>query len=159
MNLQLGRLFQHVAWADQEVLTALEACAEPDPEAFKLLSHLLVAEHVWLCRIQSRDPGMNSVWPVQSASECRALSSQTRAGYQALLETTSEDQLREVVSYRNMKGEEFWTPLCDILLHVALHGAYHRGQIAAIMRRTGLKPMNTDFITFCRCNPLNPGAG
>lgn len=150
MNLQLDRLFQHAAWADQEVMAALEAGSEPESEAFKLFSHLLVAEYVWLCRIQSKDPDMNSVWPVLSASECRALSSQTRAGYQALLETTAEDQLMAVVSYRNMKGEEFRTPLCDILLHVALHGAYHRGQIASILRRAGIDPVSTDFIIFSR---------
>ena len=150
MNMLLGRLFQHVTWADQEVMSALESASQPNPEASKRLSHLLVAEHVWLCRIQGKGPNVNTVWPVMSASECRQLSSQTIAGYQSLLATITGDHLMDEVSYTNMKGEGFQTPLGDILLHVALHGAYHRGQIASNMRQTGIDPVNTDFITFSR---------
>ena len=155
MNAQLDRLFQHVAWADQEVLTALEQTGEPNPDAYKLLSHLLAAEHIWLCRIQSKALGALTVWSSLSASECRELSSHTRMGYQALIESLSEDQLLEKVPYQNTMGVEFQTPLGDILLHVALHGAYHRGQIASILRRAGLDPMNTDFITYSRQNDSN----
>jgi uncharacterized damage-inducible protein DinB len=36
------------------------------------------------------------------------------------------------------------------LMHVALHGAYHRGQIAQVIRQGGGEPVNTDFITFQR---------
>ncbi|MBN4081241.1 hypothetical protein JYT44_02630 [Caldithrix abyssi] len=37
-----------------------------------------------------------------------------------------------------------------MLMHLALHGEHHRGQIARIMRRSGDKPAVMDFITFCR---------
>ena len=40
--------------------------------------------------------------------------------------------------------------LGEILEHLHLHGAYHRGQIAAWMRWEGIAPVNTDFITFVR---------
>jgi uncharacterized damage-inducible protein DinB len=33
---------------------------------------------------------------------------------------------------------------------VALHGAYHRGQIAAALRGAGAVPEPTDFIAFAR---------
>jgi uncharacterized damage-inducible protein DinB len=38
----------------------------------------------------------------------------------------------------------------DTLFLVALHGAYHRGQIAALIRREGLEPVATNFIIFAR---------
>jgi uncharacterized damage-inducible protein DinB len=38
----------------------------------------------------------------------------------------------------------------DVLLHVALHGSYHRGQIAAAVRAAGGEPVNTDFVTWTR---------
>jgi len=156
MNAPLDRLFQHVAWADQETLRALEQASGPHPDAYKRLAHLLAAEHIWLSRIQSENSGGFPVWSALSAAECRDLSAHTLAGYRALLESTSEDQLLALVSYRNAKGIEFQTPLVDILLHVALHGAYHRGQIASALRQAGLEPTNTDFITFSRLGPLNP---
>jgi uncharacterized damage-inducible protein DinB len=54
------------------------------------------------------------------------------------------------VTYRNSAGREFASPVEDILLHVALHGAYHRGQIAAALRGAGAVPEPTDFIAFAR---------
>jgi uncharacterized damage-inducible protein DinB len=45
---------------------------------------------------------------------------------------------------------EFQTPIKDLLMHVALHGSYHRGQIAQALRLAGGEPVNTDFITFVR---------
>lgn len=38
----------------------------------------------------------------------------------------------------------------ESLLHVALHGTYHRGQIARELRRAGEESVNTDFIQFVR---------
>jgi uncharacterized damage-inducible protein DinB len=37
-----------------------------------------------------------------------------------------------------------------VLTHVVLHGAYHRGQIAADLRAAGLEPPYTDFIEAAR---------
>jgi uncharacterized damage-inducible protein DinB len=41
----------------------------------------------------------------------------------------------------------------DMLLHVALHGAYHRGQIALLVRAGGSTPSPTDYIAFIRGAP------
>lgn len=38
----------------------------------------------------------------------------------------------------------------DVLLHVALHGSYHRGQLAWLARTAGAVPTATDFIVFSR---------
>ena len=37
-----------------------------------------------------------------------------------------------------------------VLTHVALHGSYHRGQIAALIRSGGDEPINTDYIMWLR---------
>lgn len=152
MNTQIVRLFQHLAWADQETLAALEHTARPHPEACRLFSHLLAAEHIWLSRIQGQPPALPSAWPTLSAAECREWSTRTRAGYSTVVASVTEDQLQDQVSYHNLQGLAFQTPLGDILMHVALHGAYHRGQIAAALRQAGHQPANTDFITFARLN-------
>ncbi|WP_414711827.1 DinB family protein [Sphingobacterium sp. UBA1498] len=44
----------------------------------------------------------------------------------------------------------FHNKVNDILLHVFNHGTYHRAQIASEMRRNGVEPINTDYITFIR---------
>jgi uncharacterized damage-inducible protein DinB len=54
------------------------------------------------------------------------------------------------VHYRNSAGNEFDNTVRDILTHVALHGQYHRGQIARAMRAAGREPVYTDYIGFIR---------
>ena len=56
------------------------------------------------------------------------------------------DILDRSVHYTNSKGEAYDSLVGDILTHVFMHSAYHRGQIAADMRQNGVTPAYTDFI-------------
>lgn len=58
--------------------------------------------------------------------------------------------LSETVPYKNSKGEPWSSTVQDILTHVILHSAYHRGQIASQMRAGGDQPAYTDFIHAAR---------
>ena len=49
-------------------------------------------------------------------------------------------------SYTNSKGELWENRVLDVLSHVLLHSAYHRGQIALEIRRSGSAPAYTDYI-------------
>jgi uncharacterized damage-inducible protein DinB len=62
------------------------------------------------------------------------------------LKTLGPADLAEVVGYRNSQGEYWTSAVGDILTHVAMHGAYHRAQIAAAVRESGGAPAYTDFI-------------
>ncbi|MGA2079844.1 MAG: DinB family protein [Holophaga sp.] len=154
MKTALDRLFQHLHWADDQLLRAAEAAGDYPPPALRLLGHILGAERVWLLRIQGLDPGAAPVWPQLSIQECRALSDQNRRGHQERLAATPPEGFEEVIAYRDTKGVQHRTRLGDILLHVALHGAHHRGQIAAILRGAGMEPGGTDYIRFCRAGLL-----
>jgi uncharacterized damage-inducible protein DinB len=57
-----------------------------------------------------------------------------------------ERRLESGITYRNTKGEPWTNSVGDILMHVTMHSAYHRGQIAAAMRAEGHAPAYTDFI-------------
>lgn len=54
--------------------------------------------------------------------------------------------LSERVAYKNSKGEPWNSTVEDVLTHVVLHSAYHRGQIASLMRAAGEQPAYTDYI-------------
>jgi len=151
MDSHLNRLFDHLEWANDQVLEVLEAAEAPVPEAaLTVFGHLLGAEQVWLSRIQGKASPKPAVWPSLSVAQARAQAEANLAGFRAVLETATGPVLARVVEYKNTKGEAFWTPLRDILFHVVLHGAYHRGQVAMSLRQGGLVPASTDFITFAR---------
>lgn len=150
MDSNLARLYDHLEWADQAMLAALAEAEDSNEAALALLAHIVSAEHIWLCRIQSRPLGQPTAWAHLSLSECRALSAEVVSGYRTLIQSTPESALHAPITYRNLQGVEFQTPLMEILLHVAIHGAYHRGQIAAVLRHSGFEPPSTDFILFSR---------
>ena len=145
----LARLYEHLVWADRRVLESLRRTPVPDPAALELFSHVLGAEHVWLARIHGRAAEV-PVWPVLDLEGCAALARENADGYGALLRTLGPGDDRRPVSYRNSAGDAFTSTVEEILLHVAMHGSYHRGQIALLVRAGGAVPAASDFIAFVR---------
>jgi uncharacterized damage-inducible protein DinB len=149
MTAHIRRLHDHLVWADARTLNALRAMHAPPLDALRLYAHLLAAEHVWLARIEGTEPEMTP-WPALALDQCAALGVKNHATLAVLVETLSGAELQRTVRYRNTKGEEFGNTVEDIILHMALHGAYHRGQVARIVRGEGGAPQATDYIFFIR---------
>ena len=145
----LARMFRYMAWADRRALEALRAAPAAHAEALPLLAHILAAEHIWLARLEQRDPRY-PVWPALGLDECDSLASENGAGYQAFVERLSDCHPTGGVRYRTSQGQEFVTSVLDILTQVITHGPYHRGQVARVIGRGGGAAVNTDFITFAR---------
>jgi uncharacterized damage-inducible protein DinB len=138
------RQFDYDQWANHQVLLAIESSGA-DGRSLALLAHILSAERLWLERIQ-QEPQSSPVWPPASLEICAAQVEETGRLWREYLKHRTEDDLSETVSYRNSKGEMWASNVADILTHMILHSAYHRGQIASHMRGQGKTPAYTDFI-------------
>ena len=146
------RMWDHAAWADELLLSALEAMHPAPALAWREYAHILGAESVWLDRLLRR-PARYAVWPELSVAEASALARSLRAEYSAYVAGLSADALDARVPYVNSAGQSFETPVNDMLLQVALHGQYHRGKINLMLRQAGLPPTPTDYISFARGVP------
>lgn len=149
---QLRRLWSHAEWADAALLAALERQPGVPEDALREYAHVVGAEEVWLARLQGR-PSRSAVWPGPELPTVAELGRAVRAGYASYLTTLSEHDLGGSVAYVNSAGLAFTTPIAEILLHVALHGQYHRGKVNLLLRREGLDPAPVDFIGFVRGVP------
>jgi uncharacterized damage-inducible protein DinB len=149
MTAHIRRLYDHMVWADARTQHALRDMHAPPLDALRLYAHLLAAEHVWLSRIDGTEPEMTP-WPALGLDQCAALGARNRTTMAVLIETLSASELQRTVRYRNTKGEEFVNTVEDIIMHMALHGSYHRGQVARIVRGEGGAPQATDYIFFIR---------
>jgi uncharacterized damage-inducible protein DinB len=138
-----------MVWADAQLLAAVREHAGSVTDALRLFGHVLAAEHLWLCRLESREPGV-AVWPSLSVVECETLAGENARGYQLYLEELGESGLASMVRYRNSKGDEYTNSVLDILTHVVIHGAYHRGQVARVIGGAGGQTPNTDYIAYIR---------
>lgn len=145
----LVRLLGHMAWADRQALEAIRGTSGDRTRSLELFSHILGAEHTWLTRILD-EPATVAVWPTLSLEEAAELARENELRFRALIFSLDPTELRETIGYRNSAGEEFATSIEDILLHLFLHGAYHRGQIAQQQRNDGQVAAPTDYIAFAR---------
>jgi uncharacterized damage-inducible protein DinB len=145
----LRRQFAYDAWANREVLAALTAATRPAAKPRQLLAHILSAQRLWLERIR-KQPQSLPVWPDFSLDRCEAQIGELASLWRDFLGRLSPTGLSEKVAYQNSKGEPWNSTVEDILTHVLLHSAYHRGQIAVQMRNAGEQPAHTDFIQAAR---------
>ncbi|MNW32258.1 DinB family protein [compost metagenome] len=148
----IQKLFDHMEWANLRLLEALRV-AEP-AEASKaviLFRHVLQAESIWLTRLQGRSSKGIAIWVHETDLDaCEQLTRINREGFQALLGALSGDALDQPVEYGSQNGTPHKTSIRDILIHIALHGQYHRGQVNAALRTDGFEPAPLDYILYSR---------
>ena len=137
------RLFAYDEWANREVLTSIQASTSVP--SLKFFAHILSAERLWLERLLGQ-PQTLPVWPDFTLDQCRLQVAELPGLWKDYLGSLTEDKLALDLTYKNTKGESWTNSRCDILTHVIMHSAYHRGQIAVDMRTAGFTPAYTDFI-------------
>ena len=115
----------------------------------EIYSHILGSEHTWISRIEGRTPTV-AIWPTLTDEELVRVGSENVAALRRILDGMTDVDLARVVAYRTSAGHPYESTVEDILLHVALHGAYHRGQLATLLRQGGAEPTATDYIVFIR---------
>lgn len=151
MNLAdyLRRQFAYDEWANREVLKAIRSAGGENQPANKrslqLISHIMAAERVWLDRLKQQ-PQSVPVWPEPDLVQCEAQAAELGGLWLAFLDLITAGDVSQSITYKNTKGEEWTSTIVDVLTHVVLHSAYHRGQIATHMRANGQTPAYTDFI-------------
>lgn len=155
MKETLQRLIAHMQWADQHVLARCrDAHAEVEvahlTEAVRLYAHVLGTERVWYLRLQKEDWHVQKIWPTLALESCAVLAADNAAAYAKYIDNLKEADLANDIPYVNSQSDSFTSTVGDILLHVALHGVHHRGQIATTLRRVGIEPPVLDYIVFAR---------
>jgi uncharacterized damage-inducible protein DinB len=149
MLKDIQRFFSYDDWANHEVLSSLQALEVPPPRSVKLLAHILSAEKLWYERLQLKKQTY-PVWPDFSLEHCKLEADEMPKLWKAYLQSLKEEGLTRSLNYKNTQGESFSSSKQDILMHVIMHSAYHRGQIAADVRAAGFVPAYTDFIHAAR---------
>ncbi len=147
MNLAdyIRREFSYNQWANEEVLNAIGAAGGEDKRSLQLMSHICAAERLWLERLKQQLQSL-PVWPEFELARCRQESAELIVLWNEYLELITAGDVSQAISYKNSKGEPWTSSIVDVLTHVVMHSAYHRGQIASHLREAGQKPAYTDFI-------------
>lgn len=144
MTADLARLLRYDAWANEETLRSLRQ-GEPPPRSLRWMAHIIAAELLWFARLAGR-PAPLPVWPNLSVEDCETRLGELSSRLAGSLSESGGAGLARAVTYTNSKGEEWSSTVEDILTHLVIHSAYHRGQIASDLRSSGQEPAYTDYI-------------
>lgn len=138
-------LFAYELRADMQSLESIESASGDMAPTYGRMGHLIAALALWLDRVCAKEQRM-AVWPQMAAAEARAELEGIGREWTAYLEALTPEELQRPVDYRNSAGHAFTSSVEQILTHLMLHGAYHRGQIASDVRAAGGTPAQTDYI-------------
>jgi uncharacterized damage-inducible protein DinB len=144
MKAPLSRLLRYDLWANRETLSSLLE-GSPSPKSLEWMGHIVGAEFLWLARLRGQAAPL-AVWPRLALGECASRLNQLAGLWQEFLADDDSGSGAREVSYTNSKGETWTSTVEDILTHVVIHSAYHRGQIASDVRASGGVPAYTDYI-------------
>lgn len=145
--VDFARLLKYEDWANREEVRRLRTSA--NPAALRLLGHIVGTQWLWYARLRDEVP-REAVWPELSLDDCERSLDLIGGFWTEFIEGADYEA---TISYTNSKGEPWTSRVDDVITHVFLHGAYHRGQIAIVLRSGGEEPAYTDYI-HCTRNEL-----
>lgn len=166
MNTEdIRQLFEFNAWANARILDAASRLSAEDftrplgnsfPSVRDTLVHVLFAEWVWLRRWLGESP-RRAPWESSEFADVAALRAElerVERERDEFVAGLSDDELKTVVAYTNVKGQEWRYPLGRMLQHVVNHSTYHRGQVVTMLRQMGAEAPSTDLLL--RLDELSP---
>jgi uncharacterized damage-inducible protein DinB len=146
MNLDdIRRLFDYTEYANGLALDAAEKLNEEQ------LRHDFKISHGSIHGTLVHMAGAEWIWTDDDFAGVAALRSRWReieTGRRELLDSLSDERLRQDLSYKNIKGEPFTLPLVEQMQHVVNHATLHRGQVVGMIRQLGLQPPAVDLLYF-----------
>ncbi len=118
----------------------------------RLLDHIQAVDEIFSHNLEGRPHGYKA--PRSDEIPCfDALASKacsTGDWYAAYADALTPERVDGVIDFSFANGEPASMTRGEILLHVALHAAGHRGQVALLLQKNGIQPYPdriTDFLT------------
>jgi uncharacterized damage-inducible protein DinB len=144
----LRGLFAYNDWANRRVIVSLKE--NKSDASRRIVAHLLITEKEYLERLHGKDSTGFDFWPGLSLEQCGELARETTERYEMLLRRFDDDGLDLYIRYRTSKGIEHENTFRELLTHVLIHSATHRGNIVLKLREEGFEPPATDYIIYLR---------
>jgi uncharacterized damage-inducible protein DinB len=131
------QLVAYDRWSNDRMLAALQQLEEPDDDLLAIAGHIFAAIERWACRIDGTMPESDLGWRPRSLEQIATLGANAQGHLAAILDSLDEAGLGNTFESPGADGRVFVQRIDDVLLHVALHGAEHRGQCWLLIRQQG----------------------
>jgi uncharacterized damage-inducible protein DinB len=150
-------LMRYKVWADAELLNALLTLPEPlsEPEGAivtAIIRHFHTVDCIFKAHLLGIPHEYTSANPAEPAtlSQLQQRVSAIDAWYVEYTGTLDPRELGQVLHVKFTDGQQQRLTRADILLHLSLHGSYHRGNVGLLMKKCGVEPPQERFTTYLR---------
>jgi len=150
-------LMRYKVWADAELLNALLELREPlsEPEGAivtAIIRHFHTVDCIFKAHLLGLPHEYTSANPTEPAtlSELQPRVSAIDEWYLEYTLHLDPRELGQVLHVKFTDGQEQRLTRSDILLHVSLHGTYHRGNVGLLMKKCGVEAPQDRFSTYLR---------
>ena len=151
--------YDYNEWANNRLLSV---CEKLTPEQFSQsqgvswdsietnLAHIVAAQVNWLSRWRT---GRNSratteLQDIAGLGPVRRAFDESHADLREFIAGLSDERLAQPLGFTDSSGTAYESALWQLLLHVANHGTYHRGEVAMALSGLGNSPGDLDYRRF-----------
>ncbi len=144
----LRELFAYNDWANRRIVARLKS--NGSEKARRILAHLLITEKEYFERLYGKDSTGFDFWQDLSAEDCGDLAKENAENYERILKRFDDEGLGQIARYKTSEGAAHANTFRELLTHVLLHSATHRGNIIIKMREENFAPPKIDYIIYLR---------
>lgn len=130
----------------QIILAMIQQKEKVSEKSLKWMNHILNAQELYHTRIEPAYKAYGS-WHMRELEDLESVNDDLHHVTEGILKRFELDTM---IHYTTTKGIPMQNTVQDIVFHIVNHGTYHRGQIAADFRNTGLEPLVTDYVFWKR---------
>ncbi len=143
MKKYFESLFTHEHWANLCILEVLVSSASIPPKVLEIFSHEIAIQRIWLDRINNT----NSEVRLNEVFELNIMLELLEINYNEMLAVIDKQDYNQLIAYKIPPGEfDYIITVHEILTHLSLHAAHHRGQVTMLLSQEKLKVPEVDFI-------------
>ena len=147
VNLPFKQLVDVKRWADRGLLEAIEqsrdALSEQDMNILRrLLDHIHAVDRIFQHHLEGKAHAYRAPQSETLPGLCALMSSISEGDdwYADYVESLPFEAFDEAVDFTFTSGRPARMSRSQIILHVCLHGTYHRGNAGALLQLRGLSP-------------------
>jgi len=141
-----------------QMLESVPAERRTAPEfqkAVDRLAHIVAARRRWLQRLGHTAQAAVAFPQGTKLIDLPAVMADTEAAWVAYLDRLDDRELARTLEWEANDGRRYRWDVEGILTQVFGHAWYHRGQIAQLVAQLGGKPVDTDYIFWCKLTPID----
>lgn len=146
-SILLKNMLAYQAWANDELMQRLCGMARRTGNgegraALRLMNHIHVVSRIFAAHLTGVTHGYENDNPEQTPEPAalRAAISKSDRWYLDYIETLRGPELARPIAFTFTDGDKGCMTAQEMLVHVVLHGSYHRGEVGRMLARLRVSP-------------------